>query len=49
MFNVKWYRLRMHECDEERTFIQHANGFPMTKTMMFEIGHDRYVFPSQSE
>ena len=35
----------MHERDEERTVIQHANGFPM----IFERGHDRYVFPSQCE
>jgi hypothetical protein len=40
----------MHEHDEERTIIQHANGFPIIKTMMFERGHDRsYVFPSQCE
>jgi hypothetical protein len=49
MFDVKWYRLRMHERDEERTVIQHANGFPMIKTTVFERGHDRYVFPSQCE
>jgi hypothetical protein len=49
IFDVKWYRLRMHGCDEERTVIQHANGFPMIKTMMFERGHDRYVFLSQCE
>jgi hypothetical protein len=49
MLDVKWYRLRMHEHDEEITFIQHANGFPMIKTTMFERGHDRYVFPSQCE
>jgi hypothetical protein len=39
----------MHERDEERTVIQHANGFPMIKTMMFERGNDCYVFPSQCE
>ena len=49
MFDVKWYRLRMNEHDEERTIIQHAKGFPMIKTMMFERGHDHYVFPSQCE
>ena len=49
LFDVKWYSLRMHECDEERTVIQHANRFPMIKTKMFERGHDRYVFPSQCE
>ena len=46
LFNVKWYRLRMHERDEERTIIQHANEFLMIKTMVFGRGHDRYVFPS---
>jgi 5-methylcytosine-specific restriction endonuclease McrBC regulatory subunit McrC len=49
LFDVKWYRLQMHERDEERTIIQHANGFQMIKTMMFERGHDLYVFPSQCE
>jgi hypothetical protein len=49
MFDVKWYRLRMHERDEERTVIQHANWISMIKTMVFERGHDRYVFPSQCE
>jgi hypothetical protein len=49
LFDVKWYRLRMHERDEERTVIQHANGFSMIKTMVFERGHDHYVFPSQCE
>jgi hypothetical protein len=40
-----------YECQryEERTVIQHANGFPMIKTTMFERGHDCYVFPSQCE
>jgi hypothetical protein len=49
MFDVKWYRLQMHECDEERTIIQHVNGFSMIKTTVFEREHDRYVFPSQCE
>jgi hypothetical protein len=39
----------MHERDEERTIIQHANRFPMIKEMVFERGHDHYVFPSQCE
>jgi hypothetical protein len=39
----------MHEHDDERTIIQHANEFPMNKTTVFERGHDRYVFPSQCE
>jgi hypothetical protein len=29
--------------------IQHANGFPMIKTTVFEKENDRYVFPSQCE
>jgi hypothetical protein len=49
LFDDKWYRLQMHERDEERTVIQHANRFPMIKTTMFERGHDRYAFPSQCE
>jgi hypothetical protein len=49
LFDVKWYRLRMHEHDEKITVIQHANGFPMIKKMVLERGLDRYVFPSQCE
>ena len=49
MFDVKCYMLRMHERDEETTVIQHANGFSMIKTTMFERGHDHYVFPRQCE
>jgi hypothetical protein len=49
LFDVKWYRLRMHEHDEERTVIQHANGFSMIKTTVFEKKNDRYVFPNQCE
>jgi hypothetical protein len=39
----------MHERDEEITVIQHANGFLMIKTTVFEKANDRYVFPSQCE
>ena len=39
----------MHERDEESTVIQHANGFPMIKKIVFERGCDRYVFPNQCE
>jgi hypothetical protein len=39
----------MHEHDEERTIIQHENGFPMIKMTIFEKTNDRYVFPSQCE
>jgi hypothetical protein len=49
LFNVKWYRLKMNEHDDERTIIQCANGFPMIKTMVFEGQNDLYVFRSQCE
>jgi hypothetical protein len=39
----------MHQHDEERTVIQHANRFPMIKTPVFEKTNDHYVFPSQCE
>jgi hypothetical protein len=39
----------MHKHDEERTIIQHANGFPMIKTTVFEKTNDHYVFSSQCE
>jgi hypothetical protein len=48
-FDVKWYRLQMHEHDEERTIIQHANRFPMIKTTLFEKTYERYVFSGQCE
>ena len=49
LFEVKWYRLRMHERDPERTVIEHANGFTMVNTRAFEPGTEPYVFPSQCE
>ena len=49
LFDVKWYRLRMNVRDDDRTVIQHDNGFPMVKTSQFEAGKYRYVFPSQCE
>jgi hypothetical protein len=39
----------MHEHDKEITIIQHANGFSMIKTTVFEKENDHYVFPSQYE
>jgi hypothetical protein len=48
-FYVNWYRLRIHEHDEERTIIQHANRFTMIKTTFFEKTNDLYVFPNQCE
>ena len=38
LFEVKWYRLRMNECDPKRTIIEHANGFPMVNTREIEPG-----------
>ena len=32
LFEVKWYMLRMHERDPERTVIEHDNGFTMVNT-----------------
>jgi hypothetical protein len=49
LFEVKWYRLRMHERDPERTVIEHDNGFTMVNTRAFEPGTEPYVLPSQCE
>jgi hypothetical protein len=49
LFEVKWYKLRMHECDPERTVIEHDNGFTMVNTRAFEPGTEPYVLPSQCE
>ena len=49
MFDVKWYRLQMNECDLERTIIHHANRFTMVNSRLFELEIDRYVLPSQSK
>ena len=49
MFEVKWYRLQMNECDPERTVIEHANGFTMVDTRALEPGTEPYVLPSQCE
>ena len=38
LFEVKWYRLQMNECDTERTIIEHANGFTMVNTRALEPG-----------
>jgi hypothetical protein len=46
LFDVKWYRLQMHENDEEKTIIQHDNRFLLIKqqflkyqitTMFFQV------------
>jgi hypothetical protein len=49
LFEVKWYRLQMHECDPERTVIEHDNGFTMVNTRAFEPATEPYVLPSQCE
>jgi hypothetical protein len=49
LFEVKWYRLRMHERDPERTVIENDNGFTMVNTRAFEPGTEPYVLPSQCE
>jgi hypothetical protein len=49
LFEVKWYRLRMHERDPERIVIEHDNGFTMVNTREFESGTEPYVPPSQCE
>ena len=36
LFEVKWYKLHMHEHDPERTDIEHTNGFTMVNTRAFE-------------
>ena len=39
----------MHECDLERTVIEHAKGFTMVNTREFEPGTEPYVLPSQCD
>ena len=49
LFVVKWYRLRLNQCDPNRTIIEHDNGFTMVNTRLFEPGMKPYVLPSQCE
>ena len=49
LFVVKWCRLRLNQCDPNRTIIEHDNGFTMVNTRLFEPGADPYVLPSQCE
>jgi hypothetical protein len=49
LFEVKWYRIQMHECDPKIIVIEHANGFTMVYTREFEAGIEPYVLPSQCE
>ena len=36
LFEVKWYMLRMNECDPRKTIIDHANGFTMVNRRELE-------------
>ena len=49
LFQVKWYRLRMNECDPKRIVIEHANRFTMVNTRAHEPAIEPYVLPSQCE
>ena len=49
MFIVKWYRLRLNQCDPDITIIEHDNVFTMLNTRLFESGMNPYVLPSQCE
>jgi hypothetical protein len=49
LFEVKWYRLQMHERDHEITVIEHGNGFTMVNTREFELAIEPYVLPSQCD
>jgi hypothetical protein len=49
MFEVKWYKLRMNECDPEKTIIEHANGFTMVSIRTVELSIKPCVLPSQCE
>lgn len=47
LFNIKWYKLQMNECDTERIVIQHVNGPIMVNTSMVGLGIEPCVLPSQ--
>ena len=49
MFVVKWYRLRLNQCNRDRIIIEHDNRFNMVNTRLFELGMDPYVLPRQCE
>ena len=38
LFDIKWCRLRMNECDIERNIIEHNNVFSIVNTRMVEPG-----------
>ena len=49
LFVVKWDKLRLNQCDPDRTIIEHDNGFTMVNTRLFDSGTEPYVPPSQCE
>ena len=49
LFDVKWYKIRMNECDPDRTFTEHDNGFIMVNTRSFELRIDHYFLSSRCE
>ena len=49
LFEIKWYRIRMNEHDPKINVIDHANGFTMVNTGLFEPGTEPYVLRSQCE
>jgi len=49
MFNVKWFRLRIHEPDPNRTIVEHANTFTMVDTRNIKPGSKPYVLASECE
>jgi len=49
LFNVKWFRPRVHERYPDRTVIEHANGFTMVNRRNVEPGSKTYVLLSQCE
>ena len=49
LFEFKWYKLRMNECDSEKTVVENAKEFSMVNTRALELGIKTYVLLSQSE
>ena len=47
LFKVRWYILLLQS--DERTVIEHDNGFATINTNRYEKDTDPYVFPSQCE
>ena len=45
LFVVKWYRLKLNQCDPNRTIIEHDNGFTMVNKRLFEPGIEPYGLP----